>query len=477
MSIQQNIKMNFFIFFCLFLSIFIAYYIVSHKTKDLRDESYQITELIILQSDMSKLVHNLQTVNTLDKLNFIKANFEEKSKRYNLYARKLQHNHEYLLLPKHSILVDYNIKSEFTKLLDYNKQIRLAFKELYNLEKENFLIISTLFQKQKFIKKRISYTKQVTAIQVQNKKIQTRIRENLQRLTLKLNRTLDSNMIIYLLLIMGIVAILGYKLFHSINTTVTEVTNRMSKEIEKNRSKDELLSQQSKLAAMGEMMGNIAHQWRQPLNAVAGNIQMTEYDYEDDLINKQYFKDFVKTNMSLIDFMSKTIDDFRDFFKSDKKKENFRILDSIEKPVNILKPQLKVLDIQVIISGNDFIIISLQSEFQQVILNIVNNAKDAMITNKINNGKIEIKTQVIDATGFIIIEDNAGGIPEHAIDRIFEPYFTTKEQGKGTGIGLYMSKIIVDNHMRGELSVRNTPVGARFEIKLNLLDVSTYEHD
>ena len=121
--------------------------------------------------------------------------------------------------------------------------------------------------------------------------------------------------------------------------------------------------------------------------------------------------------MTMIHFMSNTIDDFRDFFKSDKKRAKFRILDALEKPINILNPQLKELNIKISLNGNDFTIISLQSEFQQVILNIINNAKDALVSNEIKNGFIKIGTEVYDATGVVTIEDNAGGIPDDVIDR------------------------------------------------------------
>ncbi|OUR73143.1 hypothetical protein A9Q76_02695 [Arcobacter sp. 31_11_sub10_T18] len=238
--------------------------------------------------------------------------------------------------------------------------------------------------------------------------------------------------------------------------------------IAENRKKDELLSHQSKLAAMGEMMGNIAHQWRQPLNALAGNIQMIDMDYEDELINEEYAQKFIADNMVLINFMSKTIDDFRSFFNTDKLKKNFKIISCIEKPMNILKPQLKEFDIDFQLSGVDFSLYAKESELQQVILNIINNARDALVQNKIPNAHIHITSSVLDNVGIIIIEDNAGGIPSGVIERVFEPYYTTKEQGKGTGIGLYMSKTIIADNMQGKLSVSNTKDGARFEINLQL---------
>ncbi|NQY93584.1 MAG: GHKL domain-containing protein [Campylobacteraceae bacterium] len=248
----------------------------------------------------------------------------------------------------------------------------------------------------------------------------------------------------------------------------SSLEDRIKHAIEDNRKKDELLYQQSKLAAMGEMMGNIAHQWRQPLNALAGNIQMVDMDYEDHLIDEAYTKQFIIDNMSLIHFMSKTIDDFRSFFNSDKLKTDFKILSCLDKPINILKPQLKECDIDLKVDGVDFTIHDKQSELQQVILNIINNARDALVENKTEHALIHIKTSVENDVGILIIEDNAGGIPTAVINRVFEPYYTTKEQGKGTGIGLYMSKTIIVDNMKGTLSVTNTKVGACFKITLGL---------
>jgi signal transduction histidine kinase len=243
---------------------------------------------------------------------------------------------------------------------------------------------------------------------------------------------------------------------------------KVNQGIEEIRKKDKLLEQQSKLASMGEMVGNIAHQWRQPLNALAGNIQFLKEDYEDGIIDEAFLDDYIKQNMEFINFMSKTIDDFRDFFKTGKIKEPFNILESIDKPLNIVRGQFKLLNIHLDIRGEDFVINGIESEFQQVVLNIVNNAKDALLENKISNGLIIIKSIMKDNIGILTIQDNAGGIPTDIIDRVFEPYFTTKEEGKGTGIGLYMSKSIIENNMDAKLIVKNEGDGAKFEIKFKL---------
>jgi len=240
---------------------------------------------------------------------------------------------------------------------------------------------------------------------------------------------------------------------------------RVEEQLNDLRHKDKLLQQQSKLAAMGEMIGAIAHQWRQPLNALAIRIQNLEEDYEDNLIDKKFLNGFIKENMSIIKFMSKTIEDFRNFFAPSKEKSEFDIKTSITKVFDIQKAQLEDHDIAFEIKGESFIINGYESEFKQVILNIINNAKDAIINDKIKDGKIIIELNKQNKS--IKITDNANGIPKEIRDRVFEPYFTTKEEGKGTGIGLYMSKIIIEKNLGGTLELVDSDEGAVFEIGCN----------
>jgi len=248
-------------------------------------------------------------------------------------------------------------------------------------------------------------------------------------------------------------------LTHEQNLKITSAVSEIQK-------KDQLLAQQSKLAAMGEMVGSIAHQWRQPLNALAGNIQMVRYDYEDNIIDEDYSHGFVKDNMDLINYMSKTIDDFRNFFRIDKNKKSFNLKNTILSVANLLSAQLNDHGIVIAVKGNEnSFILGLQSEFQQVILNIISNAKDEFIKQKNNKALIDVDIGEEEAFIVIKISDNAGGIPDDILDRIFEPYFTSKEQGKGTGLGLYMSKMIIEDNMDGKISAYNHPHGAIFDIR------------
>ncbi len=237
--------------------------------------------------------------------------------------------------------------------------------------------------------------------------------------------------------------------------------------MEKNLKQFKLLEQQSKMAQMGEMIGAIAHQWRQPLNVVMASIQNLRFDYKDGLLeDEKYIKEYINKNKETIQFMSKTIDDFRNFFRIDKEKREFMVKEATKSVVDMLSIQLKDNHIDISLYGDEFEYFGFESEYQQVVMNIVNNAKDVLIEKNIDNPAINININIKDNK--IIIEDNAGGISKDVIDRIFEPYFTTKEQGKGTGMGLYISKMIIENNMSGRLSVNNGDNGAIFEIELNI---------
>lgn len=216
----------------------------------------------------------------------------------------------------------------------------------------------------------------------------------------------------------------------------------------------ELMIHQSKLAAMGEMIGNIAHQWRQPLTHLS-YILMNLEEIED---KKARSKKVVEGTKQL-EFMSHTIDDFKDFYAPQKEKEYFTLADQTRHVLELIKLQdiELILDIQ-----QNLTIFNYKNEFKQVLLNVLSNAKETLIQRNIKNPTIMISIN----KNQITIEDNAGGIKEKNIQKIFEPYFTTKE--KSSGIGLYMSKIIIEKNMQGELRVVNSDKGALFTIQLPL---------
>ena len=247
---------------------------------------------------------------------------------------------------------------------------------------------------------------------------------------------------------------------------------KVEEELSKNRQKDRILIQQSKLAAMGEMLGNIAHQWRQPLNSVSLFLQFLRDNYKNKDVNELMINKYFDKSFTQIQYMSQTIDDFRNFYKPSKQKEYFNIDSAIKSSLEIIKAQLKVEDIELILEIEDKKILGFENELKQSLLNIFNNAQDA-IKQKREKEKfdayIKIKTKSLDSCLEIFIENNGGQIDEKTISRIFEPYFTTKFEAQGTGIGLYMTKSIIETNMNGTIEVENIGKDSvSFKIKLAL---------
>lgn len=245
--------------------------------------------------------------------------------------------------------------------------------------------------------------------------------------------------------------------------------SQIEAEVKKNREKDELMLLQSRQAAMGEMIGNIAHQWRQPLNAIG----LMVYDLTDafrfDEINEEYLAKSEENIKSVLQHMSGTIDDFRNFFKPNKEKQTFLLYDVVKTSVSFLDATLKNSGIRLITEiDKDVILFGYSSEFAQVLLNIINNARDALTENQTPGPVIRVSGKRKDETAVLKIIDNGGGIDTAVVHKIFEPYFTTKEQGKGTGVGLYMSKTIIERNMGGSISVNNLRNGAEFVITVPL---------
>ncbi len=241
------------------------------------------------------------------------------------------------------------------------------------------------------------------------------------------------------------------------------------KSIEALREKEQLLIQQNRLASLGEMINNIAHQWRQPLNTLGVIIQQMQLYYDKGVFTKEYLEKVIHKSMGQINHMSQTIEDFRTFFKPDKEASEFVIRDVVGRTVALLADNFKSLRINVEIDSSDNpVITGLPNEFSQVLLNILMNARDAFIEKHLENPLVRITIAVERGKNVVTISDNAGGIPPQVMDRIFEPYFTTKGPDKGTGIGLFMSKSIIEKSMNGQLTVRNTGEGAEFRIEVQV---------
>ncbi len=242
-----------------------------------------------------------------------------------------------------------------------------------------------------------------------------------------------------------------------------DLEKRVKEEVEKNRQKERIMMQQSRLAQMGEMVSMIAHQWRQPLSAISAlNSTMMLKAKLDKLCKTDAIK-LSKDIEECIKHLNLTIDDFRDFFKDKKEKEEVALKEIVQKTIDIISVTLVRSNIELITQYNsDKKIKTYTNEIKQVVLNIIKNAEDALLENKIKNPKINIQTYDTK----IIISDNAGGIPDDIIDKIFDPYFSTKTKKDGTGLGLYMSKTIIEEHCGGKLNVCHSNDGAVFTIML-----------
>lgn len=239
---------------------------------------------------------------------------------------------------------------------------------------------------------------------------------------------------------------------------------RVREELEISRQKDAIMFQQSRLAAMGEMIGMIAHQWRQPLNALGLVLYNVQLDFNQNKLSGDSLNNYITEGTNLTRSMSTTIDDFRNFFKPNKEKEKFNINQSIHSALALVSANLKNDNISVNINEPEEIMaVGFPNEYSQVILNIIHNAKDAIASKRIKNGKISIEITRGNDFAMVKIQDSGGGIDKSIFDKIFIPYFTTKE-GKGTGLGLYMSKIIIEDHMGGSLSAQNSGGGVEFKI-------------
>ena len=279
---------------------------------------------------------------------------------------------------------------------------------------------------------------------------------------LKKQKVIARNLAITILILSFILAIpFGFFFSKPLYEFYDLLNKRVFEEIEKNREKEQMLMHQSKLAALGEMLGNIAHQWRHPITRLSLLVQNLKRAYEYNKVDDEFMKKFENKAFEQINYMSQTIDDFTNFFKKDKEKQEFYIDDVIDEALKLIEGRLKNIEI-IKNYGEKQEIKGYKTEFSQVILNILNNSVDVLNERGVKDKKIYINLK----NSLIEIEDNGGGVSDEIIGKIFDPYFTTKFQNQGTGIGLYMSKIIITKHFFGKLEVKNSEKGAVFTIVL-----------
>jgi len=259
---------------------------------------------------------------------------------------------------------------------------------------------------------------------------------------------------------------------HNLNTSLKKTIND---EILKNNIKNRVLFHQTKMAAMGEMIGNIAHQWRQPLSLITSLASGIKLKNELGVLNSLEEKDSLNKIIETANYLSNTVDDFRYFFSPNKEKTRVNTKELFQKVFNLLDSEFRTKNIQIIKNIEEIYSYTYENELIQVMINIINNAKDELLKNENYEYRyILIDLYKEDQNIIIKIKDNAGGISESIIDRIFEPYFTTKHRSQGTGIGLYMSEEIIVKHLKGDILVSNVEsiiegksfIGAEFIVSI-----------
>jgi len=296
------------------------------------------------------------------------------------------------------------------------------------------------------------------------KDIHKKIDTKEKKLRMQLNDTLVKLIVLFVviaILLLGLLYILSQKS----KQVFMRYKNTILSEMEKSKKQLILVQNQNKLASMGEMLGNISHQWKQPLNTLGISVSKMMLLEEEGYLTKDIMQKSLIRMEKNITYLSRTIDVFRDFFKPSEQIETFNLREELKSMVNVAQCSFEHNLINIsCICEEDIFISGDKKKLEQVFLNILNNAKDAILSNNIKNGKVEVKVVKEGNRVKITIQDNALGIPPDIKDKIFEPYFTTKSQSKGTGVGLYMSKIIIENSFQGELSFENKNNGALFVI-------------
>ena len=282
---------------------------------------------------------------------------------------------------------------------------------------------------------------------------------------------------IILILLLGFIA--SYIWQRTLKKTIRQKTRQLynlnknlklkiEEAVNENKNKDEIMLMQSRQAAMGEMISMIAHQWRQPLSTISASVINLEMQlFIDNSIDIDELKSHLNMVTNQTQHLSKTIDNFRDFIKPNSKtKDVISVLDAVNRASNIIKHTLKQKNVELSINNkSDSTIYTYSNELMQVFLNIINNAKDALVQNNIKDPSIDISIHETKDSIITSICDNAGGISNDIINKISEPYFTTKLEN-GTGLGLYISKIITEKHLNGEIKWENKNEGICFTISL-----------
>ncbi|MDX1809551.1 MAG: cache domain-containing protein [Sulfurospirillaceae bacterium] len=462
---------------------------VNSKKKEVQREVDSVIEYIRYKKSLKTLSENEIKQDVIHFIEHIK--FGEAKSNYLFVYKILNYNGGDKFA---KLLVNPNRKDLIGKFIsdNYKDENGKAFRKIFlnDIKKQGYSFVQYLYKKpdSSEIRPKVSYFKLykdwdwVIAAGTYLDNINTRITQKKNELRRKMSLDITSSIAIFLLfsLIANIFAIiLGKqidKFFKQYNQEIKDKTVelenlnktlelRVIEEVTKRGEQERLLIEKSKFIALGEMISNIAHQWRQPLSELSAIIMNLKFRYMMGKLDKNIMIEKSKDAELLLEYMSHTIDDFRDFFSPQKDKKIFNIKDSIESVMKIIGKtiQNKNIDINIDIKDNPSIF-GYQNEFEQVLLNILSNAKDALIESKNINKEINITVRKENNQAKIDIDDNGSGIKIQPIEKIFEPYISTKWDVNGTGIGLYMSKIIIEKNMLGELIAQNLEIGARITI-------------
>jgi PAS domain S-box-containing protein len=254
------------------------------------------------------------------------------------------------------------------------------------------------------------------------------------------------------------------KQLEEINSTLE---SRITEAVAELRKKDDILIQQSRLTAMGEMISNIAHQWRQPLNNIGLIVQNLQLAFKSNDLSVNELDEDIAEVMKVLQQISETIDDFRNFFSYEEKPSSFFVNELVSRSLSFVEPSLKREGILIELDEQPDIVVSgYPNEYVQAFLNIMLNARDALLDHQVMRPLISIRILRENGRSIVTVRDNGGGIHEDILPKIFDPYFTTKHQSTGVGLGLYMAKMIIEKKMHGSLTARNMEDGAEFKIEM-----------
>ena len=461
----------------------------SEKKKTLKKEINTVIDILnynIAKSNLDDEQLKIDAVRLLNNITFE----ENKSNYFFVYeVEKMQGGDEFARLmvnPNRPELVGTLISTNVKDTT--GKKFREDFLKDIRNNKESFTQYTYKKPYSDEIKQKLSYFKYyeqwnwIIAVGIYTDDIESEIAIKKKDLEVKIKNQVIQNVVLFVMFL-SIAILISIAISQKIDEVLKSYENKVKlnakeleelnesleikvqKEIEKNREKEQLLVQKSKFIALGEMISNIAHQWRQPLSELSSILMYIKFKQSIKALDENTMNQKLQEADKVLDFMSHTIDDFRNFFMPKKEKEEFYLNKVVDVVINIVSSTLKNYDIRLEINIDEKIVLKTYlNEYEQVLLNIINNAKDVLIEKRVEKPYIKIRAQEEVNHIILTIEDNGGGVLVEPKGKIFEPYFTTKENSNGTGIGLYMSKIIVDKNMKGKLRVKNTKEGAKFAI-------------